>query len=177
MGGGVVSCRPSYGFRGLIPGERAEMNAARMMTCPKCHQFVDNVSEHQLFVMDLIAVRCSDCNLASLGGANYWVQYPSVREFAEPGWKEAQEKADQEFSELIRAAAYAVAPVNDQPMPGDIMAIINNVEHITKALASMNDENHHTRFTDSGGISMGGTIHVPTKGPKPETWHDREPLL
>jgi hypothetical protein len=162
-----VSCNLSHSFRGLVPGERNEMKAARMTTCPKCHQFVDSVSMHQLFVLDLIVIRCSDCGLRSVAGTERWIQYP-IPGVDEARWDEVRVKADKEMDGLVKEMMER--RTNEaEPLIGIGPYSMGPTKEIDLATAPIEDL---VRETEKLIVEMRAFDEQ-----KPETWHDREPLF
>lgn len=149
---------PTYGFRGIIPGERAEMKAARMTTCPKCNQFVDGVSEHQYFTRDVIAVECTDCRIRSIVGSDKWVQFPSLARLGEADWHEAYDKANQELGTIIDEVvaarqAKATEPIIRTLSPNEVW----NKEE-SNPFETLSFSEHRCWHSDAPFIAMGGTV-------------------
>lgn len=136
------------------------------MGCPSCGKPL-RMSEHAFFSYDVIAVKCDECRLYSIVGADRFVQFPRclcVRCFW--GVPHLCELADPD-------AAYKAFCAAHQAAMADWTALAKEVH----------DRTHKPAVDPWAGCSR---FAVPAQGfegvdldpPKPaETWRDRPPLL
>jgi hypothetical protein len=70
---GVIDSRNGYG----MTEEYAQSVGAPV--CPECCRYVDGMSEHLYFMLDVVVARCTDCRLWTVIGGDRWLRCPNPR--------------------------------------------------------------------------------------------------
>lgn len=153
-----------------LPRESVQQRAAdhreqvaREVKCPKCGG-KPNCSEHAFF-RDVIMAWCRKCHLFTAVGSEKW-----VRSDTDIGLTEA---ARVELDALARAVHdQRSKPIEPKPKAERWLTLTR--VHGTNYYKG--DDGLYYAAAKNYGDEVKGTVEPP-EDPKPETWHDREPLL